>query len=212
MEVFINQEQFNVISSAIKSINTPYIFWFTLISNVLLFATAIFAWRSASASAKSAKYAVMPSALFFPRSAKTICLRTNKDFSELSEDEKLYTELIVLNSSKFPILFFVEVVLKSADGVKVEQKQYWKEPLHIMADGKANYPDIIKLTNFKGKHGEVIAEFKFSYTPRFAPKEKIATMHETWRFDLAQNIWRGPAGIEDTNILLPGEKMPDRNS
>src|SRR3989344_5710720 len=121
-EVFLNKEQFDTIYSLLTSFNSPIIIWLNLLSTAILLATAFFSLKSARASEKSAKFLVMPAAYFILRSAKTLCKRQNIDFDKLTHNEKLFTRFIVANNSKFPILFYVHITLKTKDGTEIYQK------------------------------------------------------------------------------------------
>ncbi len=191
------------------------------ISAIVLACTFIFIAKQAKATKKFTKFSVMPSASFFLRSAKTVYNRSKKRLDlELPEsmeiEEKLETLFIIRNNSKFPILFKVKIIFEINNKRRSLFKDYWKKPLP--ANFKiSKYPDVVHLENFIKEINDIedrkiTAHIQYTYAPRFAPKARPRTLLETWIFDLEKYEWKGPAGIMDINIFLPGEKKEKNNS
>lgn len=184
------------------------------ISTIALISTIIVIAIQAHATKKFTKFSVMPSVSFVLRSRKTIYNRSSNTLDlELPESmemkEKLKTQFIIRNNSKFPIFFKVKITFEINGKRRPPFKDYWENPLP--ADSEIiRYPEVVHLENFikeidniKGK--KIIAHIKYAYAPKFAPEVSSKTIRETWTFDLEKYEWVGPAGIRDIMIFLPGE-------
>ena len=185
------------------------------ISTIVLAITFVVIAIQAWATRKFTKFSVMPSASFFLRSARTMYNRANNrsdlEFPKsIPLEQKLKTLLIIRNNSRFPILFRVKIKLEIDGKRPIFLEEFWKKSLPANFE-ITRYPNVIDLNKYLSEKDDVgdkkvIAQIKYSYSPEFAPEIKSKTFSQTWTFDLNTYEWRGPAGIEDINISLPGEE------
>lgn len=160
---------------------------------------------------KQLEFSIMPNAFFILRCQKTIYNRSGSEFFEsMTMEEKLFTQFIIQNNSKFPILFHVRIIFEVDNKQYHVNESYWKEPIHVYPGGPMYCPSVLTLNAFisemdKIKNKEIIAHIEYTYAPRFAAEKKPKPMLENWKFDLESYEWRGPSGIQDKMIFLPGE-------
>lgn len=172
-------------------------------------------------SSKNITLSVMPGVFFALRSLRTIYKRGGRlDLWEIiSRKEKLRTQFIIQNNSRFPVLFKVKITFR-LDDKKLPHNYYWENALHINP-GTTSYPDVIHLENIiTGKevgdeelenmikneeNKEIFVDIEYKYTPRFVEIYSESIL-EHWRFNLKEFIWIGPNGMKDENIYLPGER------
>lgn len=150
------------------------------------------------------KSSVRPNAWFVLISGTTLGL--GRHVTEYS------TKLIVLNGSKFKILFYFKIDWKINGKLIDTQTDRWKDdPLHIYPEhsnipGRGEYPDLIKIKDvLKGRNiegvNELVADIQYRVAPSYAPNDKQEDLPETWRFDLTRKIWIGPNGVEDRGFI-----------
>lgn len=164
---------------------------------------------------KQLEFSIMPNAFFILRSKKTEYKRSSGeldlDFPGSTEiKEKLSTKFIVQNNSKFPILFHVRIIFEINGKQCSPEEYYWEKPLHVYPGGPMYCTSVLTLDTFIPKINEIkdkkiIAHIEYTYAPRFAPEKRPESMLEDWIFDLNNYEWRGPGGIQDRMIFLPGE-------
>ena len=185
------------------------------VSAIALTITIIVIAVQACATKKFTKFSVMPRVRFYLRSRKTAFSRSKNKLNltlprSMGLKEKLETLFIVLNNSEFPALLKVKIRFEINGKRGSFIKEFWKKPLP--ASSKISlYPNVINLERAIKEVGsikdkKIIAHIKYAYGPEFAPEIKSKTLSQTWIFDLNKYEWRGPAGIEDINIYLPGEE------
>lgn len=197
------------------------------ISAIALVITIIVIAFQAYATKKFAKFSVMPNAFFVLRSKGAELKRKGKLgelWGKISNKEKLDTQFIIRNNSKFPILFKVKIIFIH-NNKQLSHDHYWrKDSLHVNPR-RMTCPDVINLydvikelenkkdkdlenviENKKNNDEKITANIEYKYTPRFV-KEYSKKIKDTWVFHFNTFNWIGPNGIIDENIYLPGERI-----
>ena len=203
-----------------------YVDWIFIESMVLAITAvaigfqAYYTKKHVELSAKNITLSVIPGVFFALRSLRTIYKRSGQlnSWETISRKEKLRTQFIVQNNSRFPVLFKVKITFRFNDK-KLFHDYYWENALHINP-GAISYPDVVHLKDIivdkeindeqleniieSKKDKEIFVDIEYQYTPKSVEiySEPIS---ERWRFNLKEFIWVGPNGIRDENIYLPGE-------
>lgn len=212
--------------------------WYA-VQAIALIITAIFIAQQAYYTRKNIEVSAMPSIYFGLRSQKLKDLeneykekillvkgqprkekklkkemeRKKRAINKLSIKEKIKTYFIVINNSKYPILFNVKINYE-IDGKPIAHSDdgYWeekgKEPLHIFPPGM-RYPDVVNLKNVSdlrnlvGNSESITAHIEYKYTPRFASEIiKYGPFQESWTYYLKESRWRGPQSVKEENLNI----------
>jgi len=176
------------------------IFW-EAISAVALILTIIVIAVQAVATKKYTKYLIMPNVFYFLKS-----------INQTTPNGIKKSKLVIVNNSKFVILFHIYIEFRNDGEEPIFQKDYWK-PKYIYAyPGKGEYEDIMnpmygfKKIREKGLEKiNIITNIKYAYAPAFAPEDESKECEESeWIFcynpDAKKLDWKGPNGVWGSNI------------
>lgn len=147
--------------------------------------------KATEKSTKYLEYQTRPTAYFLIVSSKALEYTDGK------------TLLFIKNGSKFKILFYVKITLKSGNKI-CTLDNYWvkNNPLHVYpGQGHMQFPDVIKLDGFsEAERRSIIAEVEYEIAPSHVPLERYKDYYkEEWKYD--GKSWRGPNGLPEISVV-----------
>lgn len=177
MQVSWDQQQFDIIYSALNHLSDAKFFWLDLIASVVLVVTAGFSFMAARAAKKSSRYSEYsqrPTAYFL-----------------------LYRSMMyVKNTSNFLVKFYFRM---SLDG-KILANGYWQDPLYIYPGaGFMQFPHAFNPDQL------ISGQIKIEY--RVVPSHiQDSELHKEiqvidWTYNVDTKKWVGPNGIQEEGIL-----------